>query len=1821
MMSGRPLWAVLSFFAIIFPPSTCSLAQSSPVISSIGTPVASADGVVYVYGSSFGLNAGTVTFNGVPGTISSWSDTLVAAITPSGATTGDLVLSTADGSPASGGVLVITGAPTVSTITPTRGNPGALVTINGMNFGPSPGTENGVSFQSGTSLFWGSIATWSDSQIRVTIPAQAVTGNVCVSIALLTGCSQLDIGPPQVSFIDTNSGAVGTSFGIDGSAFGTQQGTITFNGVAGSIVYWSDWFVYVTVPAGASTGPLVLTSADGFTANGGTFTVTAGPPVITALNPAQGRTGDMLTISGSNFGPTQGTGWIELSTPTSWVQWPVTSWTDTQITVSIPPLAKTGSLQVIAAAQFSNSVGFTALPPLDAGRGPIEGQILDSAGNPFGNAEVALSGPNVDSVPHVMSDINGRYAFLNVSTGPFWVQATSDGIYFATGSGNLADLNTPVEVNLRFPGTGALEGTISFADGTPAAYVFPTFQNLGSLGPFGSYFNFDHMTDASGHFSIASVPSGSVLVSVSDDMVNNNAVQQQVQLASGETKTINLTIDGSAYSFKDPYANAENLGGADGFRYDIDCSGNVKFGGRTDGSSTAFDSWFGGGAEVLSLNGRESATTFPCVFSAVQASAQQLSFAPVQIEGVAVSRKVFIPASGGFARYLEILSNPGSQPVSEDVVIRTQSADGQVGAVAVDPSSTSNTYAVTDSATPASYGVTVSEVLGGPNAPVPISGSHFVTGDPLTYYDWNVTVPAGGTVALMHFLVQRPDGDVGDAQAQALELVNLSDPDALTGLTAQELSSIVNFRFSPPPVITMISPDAGIANTSVTILGSNFGATPSNGAVTFNGLAAATTFWSDTRIVATAPSAVHSGPVTVTTMGGASNAIQFTFAPGIRFSLQSVYVTPDEANLEVGAATTFTLSDASGAAVADATWSVDSTLATISSDPSNASNATLQALAPGEVTITATSSLGTAQAKAMIYGLGATPPGTAAWGFYPQTQDNYVAAAPKSRRINPDAPYLYVAEGTDDSPRLSALDDSGHLKWRLTLNPITATNTIIFPVVAAGTNDGGVLVETNEADPNSPNEATAFYRFGPDGKSLWTYSVPTVDTSGFAIAPDNTIYFWQEPFPDILLMALDDSSGTAKPIFSPSGGTPPVVTSSEQPGPSNPDGTTVTESNPWKPCADFFAPGRFDISLPSSAGEFTFQPIIGADGSVYVLQTGESTNYNYDQCDIEKIGNDPVTNATDYIITTLSGQLQYTRTLQLVRLNANGPTATTQVGSVSYSGKAGYSGNGPFAALAPWSFNNGNAQLPTIDFDTVTPNAEGGAVVPWGERSSLLGDTVHVLLTNILNDAPVSTNELPFETNGGFNGFGNTATNDRGTLFFDFLGRSVSAVDISTGTPKWSLPGSLVAATDDGGAIIQNGGSLFYADESGNPGSDNLPIGSGVSYIAEGMFLQNGPAGSIQGIPTNSDQLTKLLAVPWSVPVFSNPQQNFKAKGEKITQLSQTDLPAGQTEGCTGFDSVGVDLPAIMAPASGINPSTNTAVPESGNTFNYRASKGIDEKLIPDDPNLVTLSVDDPLNPDKLSAIVRGDGVSHQVTLRGHGNVNPPKGVIVRAFDAKSNAFKGAVFQGIVSPYRFWQVHEFEIGDAADNTTPGSTPSAPTLAAELNRIFKPQANIEFGVIDRGLVNSFHWDKNGDHEMHFGSTWDPPNFNDNNEAGPLHNYIVQTIDGTTSPLLTQGWTMYLYYLRNFDNSTTEGFTVQGIRSIPSFVKTQYNLQINELQFISNLTAHEIGHKLGLGHPKGDDRFRLMNTFNPGNAGNKAQNTPCKLVLKEWQTANH
>jgi IPT/TIG domain/Bacterial Ig-like domain (group 2) len=79
----------------------------------------------------------------------------------------------------------------------------------------------------------------------------------------------------------------------------------------------------------------------------------------------------------------------------------------------------------------------------------------------------------------------------------------------------------------------------------------------------------------------------------------------------------------------------------------------------------------------------------------------------------------------------------------------------------------------------------------------------------------------------------------------------------------------------PNPTITNLSPGSGAVGTSVTVTGTNFGASQGTSTVTFNGTAA-TPNWSATSIAVLVPSGATTGNVVVTVGGHASNGVSFT---------------------------------------------------------------------------------------------------------------------------------------------------------------------------------------------------------------------------------------------------------------------------------------------------------------------------------------------------------------------------------------------------------------------------------------------------------------------------------------------------------------------------------------------------------------------------------------------------------------------------------------------------------------------------------------------------------------------------------------------------------------------------------------------------------------------------------------------------------------------------------------------------------------------------------------------------------------------------------
>jgi hypothetical protein len=97
---------------------------------------------------------------------------------------------------------------------------------------------------------------------------------------------------------------------------------------------------------------------------------------ISTVTPASGVRGTSITIAGSGFGASQGTGQIWLGTVPGVVQ----TWTDTQVVVQVASGAASGNAQVLQGGVVSNAIPFTVNPSIRKPASRITATTLSNRG-------------------------------------------------------------------------------------------------------------------------------------------------------------------------------------------------------------------------------------------------------------------------------------------------------------------------------------------------------------------------------------------------------------------------------------------------------------------------------------------------------------------------------------------------------------------------------------------------------------------------------------------------------------------------------------------------------------------------------------------------------------------------------------------------------------------------------------------------------------------------------------------------------------------------------------------------------------------------------------------------------------------------------------------------------------------------------------------------------------------------------------------------------------------------------------------------------------------------------------------------------------------------------------------------------------------------------------------------------------------------------------------------------------------------------------------------------------------------------------------------
>jgi RHS repeat-associated protein len=366
-------------FTYVAPPSAPTIGSFSPASGAVGASVT-------INGTNF-TGATTVTFNGTSASFTVNTSIKITATVPANATTGVISVTTPGGTATSASNFTV--APRITSFTPTSGAIGVSVVITGANFTAA----TSVKFNGTSATF----AVNSSTQVTTTVPANATTGPITVTTSAGTATSSINftVAPRITSFTPAN-GPIGSSVTINGANF-MGATAVKFNGTSASFTVNTAIKITATVPSGATTGLISVTTLAGTATSATSFTVTF-VPTITSFAPTGGAVGVGVTITGMNFAAITAVKFNGIS-----ATFTVNSLT--QITTTVPANATTGPITVTNSAGTGTSSTSFIVAPRITGFTPTTGPV---------NTSVTINGANFTAATSVK--FNGTAATFTVNT-------------------------------------------------------------------------------------------------------------------------------------------------------------------------------------------------------------------------------------------------------------------------------------------------------------------------------------------------------------------------------------------------------------------------------------------------------------------------------------------------------------------------------------------------------------------------------------------------------------------------------------------------------------------------------------------------------------------------------------------------------------------------------------------------------------------------------------------------------------------------------------------------------------------------------------------------------------------------------------------------------------------------------------------------------------------------------------------------------------------------------------------------------------------------------------------------------------------------------------------------------------------------------------------------------------------------------------------------------------------------------------------------------------------------------------------------------------
>lgn len=381
--------------------------STPPTIAGFAPSSGTAGASVTITGTKF-TDATAVTFNGVHALFTVQSASQITAVVPDTAQTGPIQVTTPGGTATSAQAFEVTAGPSITGFQPSGGAPGTTFILQGTRFtGATEVTLGGI-----TATF----QVRSDTEISAVVPAQAATGRIAVTTpggtATSTGNFTVTTAPVIASF-NPVSGGPGTEVTVLGSSF-TGATSVTFNGQPAVFTVGSAAGIVATVPIGATTGPIAVTTPQGTATSAGAFTVLP-PPVLASFVPTSGPVGTTVIVQGDHFLNATRVEFGGVPAAVFHVE------SSTRITAVVPPGVATATLRVVTPSGSAvSATSFAVIAGEDNDAFAAAGILSGASGSVRGNTVGASREPGE---PNHAGNVGGRsiwYRWQAPSTGT-WV--------------------------------------------------------------------------------------------------------------------------------------------------------------------------------------------------------------------------------------------------------------------------------------------------------------------------------------------------------------------------------------------------------------------------------------------------------------------------------------------------------------------------------------------------------------------------------------------------------------------------------------------------------------------------------------------------------------------------------------------------------------------------------------------------------------------------------------------------------------------------------------------------------------------------------------------------------------------------------------------------------------------------------------------------------------------------------------------------------------------------------------------------------------------------------------------------------------------------------------------------------------------------------------------------------------------------------------------------------------------------------------------------------------------------------------------------------